>query len=302
MTDDDIIVSDEMCQLFYQFGPGINQISNCNFMAQMLRRLPFETFKHMIDKFGFTWNHIYAMGKYQKSDTDHWDRVMEKINYFETIYQGGALCSYYHNKLLDYVSCDMPLLWFNTSNITHEYLLNITTPAVLCCFRMAANYLRIPNAETRAAETLNLLQICVHENPILMGHILIIKLITNKLTLDDVPFFDDNMDIILLLIHKQYDLIQAYDVQMKGPYLLKYYIFNRYEELECVCKCKNIILRDCDYSRILTIPLIEKINQGKISIDPAAAADIMSQFKDWINSNALKVINFTDTSTVVSQK
>ena len=146
------------------------------------------------------------------------------------------------------------------------------------------HYSYIPNAKTRAMETIKILEQYVEQNPtILLSYIGYIKLVAGIFEVDDVDYIGEinNDSLITLLDNKQFDVIRQLDEVERVTLCLQEYTFNDVDALMCIVNCKNILIdKSCSWIRIFTLPLLVSLLQKPDDIDEELIAEAEQYIPD----------------------
>lgn len=260
----DFISSNELCQIFYRY---YQTYSFLQPLPQMLRLLPLAEFKTVIQanaKHVKGFNRFYDIGSYQKDRPDKVE-LKQKIEYYEQTYKHGIGLWYklYHNMESD-ADCIDAITWLSDNNMkSGDLSLLGGGPSEDDFDDLKHNFARIPDAMSRAGNVITILERAALDNQILYEYIGIIRLLTNTLTSENMHLVLGVPFIVAKMLEKHsYDLILAFDSQRLKDYELDGYVFEEVEELNCMLRCKHIILRNCIFFKILTMPLYNQIQEN----------------------------------------
>ena len=268
-SNEDYIWTTEIYQIFKAYsGSATHKCLN-----QVLAFAPISEFTQMIEKYSNNNDRIRQImlhiGKYNKHDPNHWAQTLAKLKICAPYGYSSDLALYLNNYITDneYIQYNI-ITSFNTANLGDwllEYDISFDTTTY---GEMKNHYQSIPNMDTRARETIDILTRYVSRNDILQLYIIASKILLKTITVEDIPvnlafslsivdsFMDDLLDERLFHI-----IDKLIDIGFRG-YMLMNYIFKDIETLKYMLLTDDIFIGDnCTIGEILTLPLITEIEE-----------------------------------------
>ena len=196
--------------------------------------------------------------------------IEDKINFVNGYlgYTAGGNTLYFYNRIgnaRDDASKIKTLEWFNTAGMG-DWLATFLIDDVTILDFMQRHYDYIPDARSRALETIKILESYSDQNSLLLRYVAFVRMVIGTLTLDDFEFLPDFNGYMLgiVLANKQFDLILELDklmIKNKADKIsLINYTFTDPVTLEVVLRCKSITIGEGrSWMRIFTLPLLRSL-------------------------------------------